>query len=286
VAVFRRGMHFGSYSFADDPAAVWRRLVEALRAAEQCGFDFISVPDHLAQNRIGGGPLAPMFEAYTLLGSLAMVTERVRLAALVSPITFRPPAVLAKAVCTLDVASGGRAVLGVGAGWDQSEHEAYGIPFPSVRERMDRLDETLSVCRAMFSERQSSFSGRHYSITDAPSSPLPQSGHLPILVGGGGERRTLRLAAQHADVCNVSGDAETVRHKLEVLEQHCAAVGRDPKELTKTVFTVARDPDEAAAGLSALPEVGVDGAVVLGSADPAVIERWGDILKRTFPDDR
>jgi F420-dependent oxidoreductase-like protein len=275
-------MHFGSYSFADDPAVVWRRLGDAVRAAEQAGFDFVSVPDHLAQNQVGGGPLAPMFEAYSLLGSLALMTERVKLAALVSPVTFRSPALLAKAVCTLDVASGGRAVLGVGAGWDQSEHEAYGIPFPPVRERMDRLDETLSVCRAMFRERRASFSGSHYTLTDAPSSPLPLSGHLPILVGGGGERRTLRLAARHADICNVSGDAETVRHKLEVLEAHCAAVGRDPKELTRTVFSLARDPDAAAQGLSALAEVGVDGVVVLGTADGAVIERWGRLLGQTF----
>jgi F420-dependent oxidoreductase-like protein len=275
-------MHFGSYSFADDPAEVWTRLGDAVRAAEQAGFDFVSVPDHLAQNQVGGGPLAPMFEAYSLLGSLAVMTERVKLAALVSPVTFRSPALLAKAVCTLDVASSGRAVLGVGAGWDQSEHEAYGIPFPPVSERMDRLDETLSVCRAMFSERRASFAGSHYSLTDAPSSPLPLSGHLPILVGGGGERRTLRLAARHADICNVSGDAETVRHKLEVLDAHCAAVGRDPKELTRTVFTLTRDPEAAAQGLPALAEVGVDGVVVLGTADTAVIERWAQLLGQTF----
>lgn len=208
-----------------------------------------------------------------------------KLAALVTPVTFRPPALLAKAVSTLDVASGGRAVLGVGAGWDHSEHEAYGIPFASVAKRMDRLDETLSICRAMFSQGRTSFSGRHYALSDAPSSPLP-SGHIPVLVGGGGERRTLRIAARHADICNLSGDAQTVRHKLEVLEAHCHAVGRDPTELTRTVFTLARDPEAAAPGLPALAEVGVDGVVVLGSADTAVVERSGRLLGKIFPDDR
>ena len=196
------------------------------------------MPDHLQQNRVGGGPDSPMFEAYTLLGALAMRTSSARLLALVSPVTLRNPALLAKCVTTLDVLSRGRAVLGVGAGWDVAEHEAYGLAFPGTGERMDRLGEALAVCRAMFADQRATVGGTYYSVHDAPNSPRPV-GTIPVLVGGGGERRTLDLAARYADACNVSGDPATVRHKFDVLERHCERVGRDPAEITKTVFALA-----------------------------------------------
>jgi F420-dependent oxidoreductase-like protein len=245
----------------------------------------VSVPDHLQQNAVGGGPGSPMFEAYTVLGALAMRTTSVRLLALVSPVTLRNPALLAKAVTTLDVLSGGRAVLGIGAGWDASEHEAYGFAFPGVGERMDRLGEALRICLALFTGEQASVDGTHYAVREAPNSPRPVAGSIPVLVAGGGERRTLAFAARYGDACNVAGDAATVAHKLTVLERHCEQAGRDPAEITKTVFVLVPDDlGEFAAQLTALAAAGADGAVALWSTEksdklPAV----GQILADVFP---
>src|ERR1700744_2589268 len=145
----RRGIHFGSYGSVDDGAAVFARLVEAALVAEEAGFDAISVPDHVHQNQVGGGPASPMFEAYTVLGALALATSSAALFSLVSPVTLRTPGLLAKAVTSVDVISGGRAVLGVGAGWDVAEHQAYGIDFPGLRERFDRLAEEMAITPAL-----------------------------------------------------------------------------------------------------------------------------------------
>ncbi len=280
MALFRRGMHFGSYGQADDGPAVFDRVADAAAAAEAAGFDALSVPDHVLQNRVGGGPDSPMFEAYTLLGALAMRTASARLFALVSPVTLRNPAVLAKSVTTLDVLSRGRAVLGLGAGWDAAEHQAYGIPFPGTGERMDRLDEALAVCRALFRDRQASVAGTHYAIREARNSPRPVAGNIPVLVGGGGERRTLALVARHADACNVMGDPGTVRRKFSVLGEHCRRVGRDPAEITKTVFVLAAG--EMAAFAAELRAAGADGVVVLGTEDPGKIAALGRVLADTF----
>ncbi len=278
-------MHFGSYGSVDDGPGVFARLGRAVEIAEAAGFDALSVPDHLQQNAVGGGPAAPMFEAYTVLGALAMRTTSARLLALVSPVTLRNPALLAKAVTTLDVISGGRAVLGVGAGWDAAEHDAYGFPFPAVGERMDRLDETLQICRALFRQERASVDGVHYAVRDAPNSPRPVAGSIPILVAGGGERRTLDLAARYGDACNVLGDPATVRHKFDVLERHCDRVGRDPAELTKTVFVLVPDDlAEFATQLAALAAAGADAAIVLWSAaEPDRIAELGRILADVFP---
>jgi F420-dependent oxidoreductase-like protein len=286
MVVFRRGIHFGSYGAVDDGTAVFDRLRVAVAAAESAGFDAISVPDHVHQNRVGGGPDSPMFEAYTLLGALAAHTSSVRLLALVSPVTMRSPGLLAKAVTTLDVLSGGRAVLGIGAGWDVAEAGAYGIGFPPVGERMDRLDEALQVCRALFSQPQASFSGAHYRVSDARNSPRPVSGTIPILVGGSGERRTLELVARYGDACNVGGDAATVAHKLAVLARHCERAGRDPAEITRTVFATAIPADlaEFARQLTAYAQAGAQGVVILGSPDDtARIKALGEVVAAAFP---
>jgi len=225
-----------------------------------------------------------MFEAYTLLGAIAARTQSARLFALVSPVTLRNPGVLAKAVTTLDVISGGRAMLGIGAGWDAGEHEAYGLTFPAIKERMDRLDEALTVCRSLFREQRSSFSGVQYTLHEAWNSPKPLAGDIPILVGGGGERRTLKLVAKHADACNVFGDATILRHKFGVLDRHCREIGRDPSEITKTAFLMAPDNlNEFHALLGSLTEVGVEGVVVLGTYDSARIEAMGRILCDVLP---
>jgi F420-dependent oxidoreductase-like protein len=285
VALIRRGIHFGSYGSVDDGAAVFGRLAEAARAAEDAGFDAISVPDHVHQNRVGGGPASPMFEAYTVLGALALATTSARLFSLVSPVTMRAPGLLAKAVTTLDVISGGRAVLGVGAGWDVAEHEAYGIEFPGLGERFDRLDEELAICRAMFGAEPASFSGKFYALRDAYNSPRPVRGSIPVLVAGGGEKRTLDLVARYGDACNVSAGAPAdVRHKFDVLDAHCERIGRDPAEITRTVFAFdTSDLAALAASARSLAAVGADGMIIVGPADPAMIGPVGAVLAEAFP---
>lgn len=284
MTLFRRGMHFGSYGADDDGRKLFDRVAKAAEAAEAAGFDALSVPDHVLQNDVGGGPQSPMFEAYSLLAALAMRTASAQLLALVSPVTLRNPAVLAKSVTTLDVLSSGRAVLGLGAGWDATEHQAYGVRFPPVGERMDRLDEALTLCRALFQDQQASFSGAHYAVHEAWNTPRPLRGRIPILVGGGGERRTLALVARHADACNVFGDAAAVRHKFAVLDRHCHEVGRDPEAITRTVFVAPADnPTDFRRQLAGLVEVGVEGVVVIGTFDVARIEALGRVLVEVFP---
>ncbi|CAB4900002.1 MAG: TIGR03560 family F420-dependent LLM class oxidoreductase [Actinobacteria bacterium] len=284
MSVFKRGLHLGSYGSVDDGAAVFERACASAILAEQAGFDAISVPDHLHQNGTGGGPQSPMFEAYTMLGALAMRTTKVKLFALVSPVTLRNPGLLAKAVTSLDVISAGRAILGLGAAWDVDEHAAFGVDFPSTGERMDRLDEALSVCKSLMTNEQSTFAGRHYSVADAYNSPRPIRGSIPVLVGGGGEKRTLDIVARHADACNVFGDALTVKHKFQVLQEHCDRVGRDYSEITRTVFvTPHKDIVQFESQLFELAEVGAQGVVVLGMLEADVIQEVGSALMRVFP---
>jgi F420-dependent oxidoreductase-like protein len=174
-----------------------------------------------------------MLDSYTLLGALAARTTRVRLGTMVTGVTYRNPAHLAKIVTTLDVISAGRAILGIGAAWYDVEHEGLGFDFPPAGERLDRLEEALQICRAMFTEDAPSFTGRYYRIDEARNVPSPvQPGGPPILVGGGGEKRTLRLVARYADMMNIFGDAATVAHKVDVLRGHCKEFGRDPAEVT------------------------------------------------------
>lgn len=285
MGLIRRGIHFGSYGRADDGAAVFDRLAQAARLAEESGFDAISVPDHVHQNRIGGGPASPMFEAYTVLGALAAVTSEAMLFSLVSPVTLRAPGLLAKAVTTLDLISGGRAALGVGAGWDVAEHEAYGIEFPGLRERFDRLDEELAICRSMFTTERTSFTGKFYAMKDAHNSPRPARGAIPVLVAGGGEKRTLDLVARYGDACNVTaGDPADVRHKFDVLAGHCERAGRDPAEITKTLFAFdTSDLGALEASARSLAAVGADGMIVVGPEDPARIPAIGRVLAEAFP---
>ena len=285
MAIIRRGIHFGSYGTVDDGAQVFGRLAEGARIAEEAGFDSISVPDHMHQNQTGGGPASPMFEAYTVLGALAAITSSAKLFALVSPVTLRSPGLLAKAVTTLDVISDGRAVLGVGAGWDVDEHEAYGIEFPGLGERFDRLDEELAACRALFHDERASFTGKFYSLRDAYNTPRPVSGAIPVMVAGGGEKRTLDLVARYGDACNVvARDPEQVRHKFDVLTRHCERVGRDPAEITKTVFEFdATDPVALEASARACAAAGADGMIIVAPLDPVTIVEAGRVLSDVFP---
>jgi len=279
VALIRRGIHLDTHG-ADDGAAVFRRLADAARAAEDAGFDAISVPDHVYDP---GGPAFPMFEAYTVLGALAAVTTSATLLTLASPVTFRSPGLLAKAVTTLDVISGGRAVLSVGVGWDADEHEAYGIEFPGAGERFGRLEEELGICHALFRDEQATFGGRYYAVRDAWNSPRPVRGSIPVLVAGNGEKRTLALAARYGDACNVYGDPADVRRKFEVLGRHCEAAGRDPAEITRTVAEFSPDLGTLAASARAMAAAGADGMIVACPDDPARIAAIGQILAESFP---
>ena len=253
------GYHMPSFTFpGTPPEQLFERFAQQAVAAEAAGFGLITVMDHFYQIRGVGVETEPMLEAYSTLAALAGRTKTARLGTLVSGVTYRNPAVLAKTVTTLDVISGGRAMLGIGAAWNEDEHRGYGVEFPPIGERMDRLDEALTICRAMFSEERPSFEGRHYRIDAALNAPRPiQPAGPPIMVGGGGEQRTLKIAARHADMTHwFPLGLEALKHKTEVLARHCEAIGRDPSTIQRTMaapVVLASDDREAAAFLERLP---------------------------------
>jgi F420-dependent oxidoreductase-like protein len=242
-----------------EPDQLFERLAAIAQTAEESGFSSITVMDHLHQIS-GIGPRTNwMLEGNTILAALAARTSRVSLGLLVGGVTYRNPALLAKITTTLDVISGGRAVLGLGAAWNEEEHNAYGIPFPPLRERFERLEDALRIARAMFTAPESSIEGRRHSTRGVLNNPQPLRGDIPILVGGSGERKTLRLVAQYADGCNVFGDVERARHLMEVLDGHCEDVGRDPSEITRTrngLVIVAPTHEEALRKRDAVVQAG------------------------------
>ncbi len=255
------GFHIPSYTFPGvAPELLFERVVAQARAAEEAGFDFVTVMDHVYQIRGVGPEEEPMLEAYSTLAALAARTSTLRLAALVTGVTYRNPALLAKAVTTLDVISQGRAMLGLGAAWNEDEHAGYGFDFPPIGERMDRLDEALTICRLMFTEERPTFHGRHYRIEGALNRPRPiQPGGPKIIVGGGGEQRTLRLVAKHADWSHwfpLAPDDLARKHVL--LDRYCEEIGRDPASVTRTlsapVLLVASEADGEAALARIPPE--------------------------------
>jgi len=212
-----------------------RRETEIARTAEESGFESVWVMDHFYQIPTVGRRDEPMFDAYLLLGALAAVTSRVKLATMVTGVTYRNPAHLAKLVTGLDVLSCGRAILGIGAAWNDDEHRGMGFDFPPLKERFERLEEALQICRAMFTQDAPSFQGTHYRIESVLNVPRPVTpGGPPILVGGSGERKTIPLLARYGDASNFFGDVDTIRHKVQVVENACEAIGRDPAEITKT----------------------------------------------------
>src|SRR5436190_23649748 len=229
----RFGFQIPGFRHAGAPdSEMFDRTLEHAQAAERGGFSSVWVMDHFWQLPPLGGPDEPILEAYTLLGALAARTERVKLGTLVTGVTYRNPALVAKIITTLDVISSGRAICGIGAAWYEEEHVGLGFDFPPVRERMDRLEEALQVLQAMFTEAAPSFDGAYYRLDGAKNVPRPvRPGGPPILVGGDGEKRTLRLVAEYADFCNIHGGPDYVRHKLDVLRNHCRDVGRDYDEL-------------------------------------------------------
>jgi F420-dependent oxidoreductase-like protein len=237
----RIGIQLPSFSYPGGDRALRSRLAEIAQAAEAAGFDSLWVMDHLNQlpaDTGWGGPEEPMLEAYSTLGYLAGVTERIRLGPLVGCALFRQPGLLIKAATTVDVLSGGRIYFTLGAGWYAAEARGLGLPFPPQRERFERLEETLQLAHQLWSDDRSSFRGRHYTLAEPIIRPLPVSRpHPPIMLGGNGERRTLRLTAQYADAHNfLVLEPHQVTAKLEALRRHCQAVGRDYATIERTTL--------------------------------------------------
>src|SRR5215475_10308378 len=230
------GLHVADFTWDGGPPALGSRLGEIARRAEEAGVDRISVMDHVWQIGHLGPPQHEMLEAYTALGFLAAVTSRVKLLTVVTAVVYREPGLLAKAVTTLDVVSGGRAMLGIGAAWNEEEARGLGLFFPPLAERFERLEEALRICRQMWSDDDGPFDGKHYHLARTLNSPQALSHpHPPILIGGGGEKKTLKLVARYADACNIGVyDLADAAHKLEVLRQHCAAEGTDYEAIEKT----------------------------------------------------
>jgi len=229
------GLHVADFTWDGGPPELGPRLGEIARRAEDAGVDRISVMDHVWQIGHLGPPEHEMLEAYTALGFLAGVTERVKLLTVVTAVVYREPGLLAKAVTTLDVLSGGRAMLGIGAAWNEEEARGLGLFFPPTAERFERLEEALRICQQMWSDDDGPFEGKHYHLARTLNSPQALSRpHPPILIGGQGERKTLLLVARYADACNLF-DTPELAHKLDVLRGHCAAEGRDYATIEKTV---------------------------------------------------
>jgi F420-dependent oxidoreductase-like protein len=232
------GVHYANFTLPGGPEAIAPTLAATAQAAEEAGCESFTLMDHWFQMEQLATARDPMLEGYTGLGFLAARTSRLRLGLLVTGVTYRPPGLLAKTVTTLDVLSGGRAQLGIGAAWYEREHRGLGVSFPPVAERFERLEEAVQIVLQMWSDDDGPYAGRHYQLAETICSPRPiQQPRPPVLIGGSGERKTLRLVARYADACNLfAPDVATVAHKLEVLAGHCEAVGRDPGEIRKTII--------------------------------------------------
>jgi F420-dependent oxidoreductase-like protein len=236
----RFGIHAGPQN------ATFDQLLELWQRSEELDYDWVSVFDHFMPI-FGPDPDGPCFEGVTLMAALAAHTSKIRVGMLVTGVTYRHPAVAANMAATIDHISGGRAEYGVGAAWFEKEHDQYGIPFPRIGVRMDMLDEACRVIRGLWTEERFSFEGKHYKLTDAQMDPKPLQERMPLAIGGSGEKRTLRIVAEHGDVWNTFyGDLDVFKHKLDVLSQHCADVGRDPADIRKSItFRAILSEDEA-----------------------------------------
>ena len=261
------GLQIPDFTWPGGPSRLGADLAAVARTADDAGFEFISVMDHFFQIGAVGPPEREMLEAYTTLGYLAACTSRAKLVTLVTGAVYRHPGVLAKIVTTLDVLSGGRAWLGIGAAWNEEESRGLGIPFPPVAERFERLEETLQICLQMWSGDESAFRGTHYELDRPLNSPQALSKpHPPIMIGGGGERKTLRFVARYAQACNLFPGPDLAR-KLDVLRAHCDAEGRIYDEIRKScyfIFDVGRHGEKANEvidNLGKLAELGFDTAI-------------------------
>lgn len=263
----RSGLHLWNYTTPGDPATTAAMVGATARAAEDGGFDQLTVMDHWFQMEHAGDPAEPMLEAFTTLGFVAAQTSRMRLAPLVAGVTYRHPGLLAKTVTTLDVLSGGRAALGIGAAWYEREHHGLGVPYPPLAERFERLEEAIRIALQMWSGDDGAFHGRHYELAETLNSPAPVSSpHPPILIGGNGKRKTLRIAAQYAQIVNLTApDPAVVADLLDVLRGHCDTLGTDYDAIEKQVMVSRLDPADADfyPRMQRFADLGVD-LVVLG----------------------
>ena len=279
-------LHYWNYSRPSDPAMIAPTLAETARIAEQAGVSSFSLMDHYFQMERAGSADEPMLEGYTTLGYVAAETERMTLGLLVTGVMYRHPGLLAKIVTTLDVLSGGRARLGIGASWYEREQRGLGVPVVPVAERFERLEETLQICLQMWSDDHGPFRGRHYQLAETICSPAPLSRpHPPIMVGGGGERKTLLLAARYADASNLFATSPAeVAHKLEVLRSHCDAEGRDYDDIQKTVLyvrPVLADVDAFVAAAGEYAALGVTEIATMPDRHP--VEFAEQLAERVLP---
>jgi F420-dependent oxidoreductase-like protein len=295
----RFALHLGRFAWPGGGPRLRDNLRRVGQAAEEAGFDTISVMDHVVQIPTVGPEWEDIPESTTALAFLAAATERVRLGALVNGITYRTIAQLGKQVATLDVLSGGRAFCGLGVAWHAREHALYGWDFPSVAERYARLEDALELLPLLWGPGAPPFDGRTVSLPEAVCYPRPVQEHIPVLVGGSGERRTLRLVARHADACNLFGDPAAVEHKVAVLRAHCAAEGRDPDAVTVTQLSeagvvgsdddryadVVGTVDEQVGRFRALADVGVQRVFVALHEDGTTeqIERFAPVIAAFDP---
>jgi F420-dependent oxidoreductase-like protein len=254
-------LHLPNFNYPGvGPEEVFDKLVDIATTAERSGFSSISLMDHLHQIP-GVGPQENwMFEGSTMLAGLAARTEKLTLGLLVGGVTYHNPAKHAKITTTIDVISGGRAWHGIGAAWFEAEHKAYGVEFPELKYRFEMLEEHLQIVRSMFTEERTTFQGKYFQAEGAYNNPKPIRGDIPILIGGSGERKTLRMVAQYADGCNMFGGPDQFKHLVGVLEGHCERLGRDPSEITKTgmgIVAIAPTHEGAQEQLQRLRELGV-----------------------------
>lgn len=247
----RCGLQVSYFSWPDAPASIGSTFKRIAQNAEGAGMASLWVMDHFFQIEMIGRPELEMLEGYSALSYAAAVTERIELGTLVTGVTYRHPGLLAKTVTTLDVLSGGRAWLGIGAAWNEAEHKGLGVPYPAVSERFERLEETLQIARQMFDGDETPYAGKHFALERPLNSPAPMR-RTPILIGGSGPKKTLRLVAQHADACNLfDAGPEAMTARLAILRGHCDDVGRDPREIEVTALsrvTLGRSGDTAASG--------------------------------------
>lgn len=263
-------MKFAVWPSMNDP---WAETLAIARHAEATGWDGVYYADHFMPN--DADVSAPVGECWTTLAALAAAVPRIRIGPLVTGNTYRHPAVLAKMAATVDIISGGRLVLGLGAGWQENEHRAYGIEFSTVGGRLSRLEEACHVITSLFANRRTTFAGRYYQLTDAPLEPKPVQSPVPLLIGGGGEQRTLRIAARYANEWNVWGSPEVLARKGQILDRYCEDLGRDPRTIRRSAQALLVMTDDR----SLIERVRASGRPVLGGTGPelrALVEQYAE----------
>jgi F420-dependent oxidoreductase-like protein len=279
------GIHFADFTLPGGNTALGDIVSRSAVTADEAGFKWFTFMDHWFQMEQRATAQDPMLDGYVSLGFVAGQTKQIQLGLLVTGVTYRHPGLLAKTVTTLDVLSGGRAFLGIGAAWYEREHRALGVPFPPLSERFERLEEAIQIALQMWSPDDGPYSGKHYQLAETICNPQPVSSpHPRILIGGSGERKTLRLVARYADACNLFGtSADEVTHKLDVLRRHCETEGRDYDAIQKTILPqidAFTDPDGFVAAMEQYAALGISQAQVVPSTPDPVgyIERLAETV--------